>query len=216
MAEILLVDDHVLVREAIANVLRAMNGVEHVAEAGSAEAALDAIARRAPTLVLMDIAMPGMSCFDAARVILDRNPHIRIVFLSGFESDEHIRHALAAGAHGFILKSADIGALRDAVQRVLDGDMYFSPSVMSRLVITDGAPRLPDEAPKTRVELLSRRERELLRLIAQGMSLKAIATQLGISYKTADNHKTNLMRKLNIHDRVELTRFAIREGLAEA
>jgi len=215
MRKILLVDDHVLVREAIAAQLRAADSEDVVAEVSDASAALDQIKQAPPDIVIMDVSMPGMSCFEAARMIRERFKDTRIIFISGFPSDEYIQQALAANVHGFVFKSEGFAELKAAIQDVAAGGTHFSPSIMSRLVLDDRGLHLGDAPPKTKGESLSARERELLRMLAQGMSLRAIARQLHISYKTADNHKTRLMHKLNIHDRVELARYAIREGIIQ-
>lgn len=212
---VLLVDDHALVRDSLSNWLRSEDDINVVASVGSADEAIAEALRFKPDIVLMDIDMPGLLCFDAAQVIRTRCPSTRILFLSAFFSDRYIEDALAAGASGYLTKGVAPEAVVKAVRDVAHGGVSFSPEVQQRLVIDSGGVRL-GAATKTRVSTLTPRELEVLRYLARGLSKKEIAATMHLSVKTVDNHSASLMSKLDIHDRVELARFAIREGLAEA
>jgi DNA-binding NarL/FixJ family response regulator len=212
---ILIADDHDSVRELLRDRLEAQSDMKVVAHVGDAEAAVAEAIETKPDIVIMDIDMPGLSAFDAAERIAARCSDTRIIFFTAFVRDHFIERALAVHAWGYVTKTERADAVVKAVRDVARGFAYFSPSVQSRLVMTPNRPTLvpPEESLLTR---LTPREREVLGYIARGMSKKDIADTMCISVKTVDYHCTNLMDKLKIHNRVELTRFAIREGLAEA
>ena len=211
---ILVVDDHGLVRDSVSAVLDREKDLAVVGTAENADQAISKVIELRPDLVLMDIDMPGVSCFDAIQIIRSRVSGIRFILVTAYEHDEHLEQALRVKANGFVIKSEGIAALVGAVRKVAAGRVHFSPKVMNRLVVEGNEIRL-ENPPKSRLSLLSPRERELLRILARGLSLKEASKVLAISYKTADKQKASLMAKLDIHDRVELARFAIREGLVE-
>lgn len=211
---VLLADDHALVRESLGNWLRDAGDMRIVGEVGSADEAVAVAVRERPDVVLMDIDMPGLLAFDAVRTIRTRCPNTRIIVLSGFFHDRYIEEALAAEASGYITKGEPADAVVRAVRAVASGGVYFSPEVHARIVVDTHGARLAAEG-STRASTLTPRELEVLRYIARGLSKKDIAGIMHLSVKTVDNHSTSLMTKLNIHDRVELARYAIREGLAE-
>jgi len=211
---ILVVDDHGLVRDSVSAVLAREKDLAVVGTAENADQAISKVIELRPDLVLMDIDMPGVSCFDAIQIIRSRVSGIRFILVTAYEHDEHLEQALRVKANGFVIKSEGIAALVGAVRKVAAGRVHFSPKVMNRLVVEGNEIRL-ENPPKSRLSLLSPRERELLRILARGLSLKEASKVLAISYKTADKQKASLMAKLDIHDRVELARFAIREGLVE-
>ncbi|QOI99346.1 MAG: response regulator transcription factor [Phycisphaeraceae bacterium] len=210
---VLLADDHSLVRGSLASWLR-NSGISVVSEVGNADAAVTEAIRLKPDVVVLDIDMPGLQCFDAARAIRARCPGTRVLFLSAFFNDRFIEDALRVEASGYITKGEPPQAVVQAIHAVMSGGVYFSPEVQSRLVIDGGGVRL-EHARATRSSTLTTREVEVLRYVARGMAKKEIAATMHLSVKTIDNHCTSLMNKLDIHDRVELARFAIREGLAE-
>lgn len=212
---ILLVDDHALLREALCDRLGREPDLEVVAVAGDAGAALAQLNGTPADLILMDIDMPGMLCFEAARRITETKPTVKIIFLSAFFHDAYIDQALAVRAHGYVTKSESPEVVIGAIREVLSGGAYFSEEVNSRIVVGGGGPRLAQEA-RSRSATLSRREMEILRYVAQGWNKKLIATRNHISVKTVDNHMSSIMEKLDIHSTVDLVRFAIREGLADA
>ncbi len=212
---ILLVDDQNLLREALALRLSQEPGLSIVATAGDADAAVREAEIHQPHVVLMDIDMPGRCCFDAARAIAAVSPQTAVVFVSAFCHDRYIEAALAVGAAGYLTKDESPGMLIAAIHAARSGSAYYSPEVAARIVADSAGLRLSQPA-NARVSTLTPRELEILRYIARGMSRKEIARLRQVSEKTVVNHTTNLMNKLNIHDRVHLARYAIREGLASA
>ena len=212
MARLVFVDDHTLVRESIVEHFARDAEIEIVGQPATGEEAVNVALDKQPDLIVMDIDMPGLSCFDAARTILARNSDCKIIFLTAHQHDDYIEHAIDIGARGYVLKSDGIDVLKKAISAVIEGGLYYSEAVLSRLVIEGD--RLKLQAPaKTRLSTLSKREKELLRLLAKGYSVRDAANVLNVSPKTVDNQKVNLMRKLDIHDRVALARYAIREGI---
>jgi DNA-binding NarL/FixJ family response regulator len=209
---LLLVDDHRLFRESMLPQLVLHPKVTSVDEAENAERALAKVRENPPDLILMDIDMPGMNPFEATRLIRETAPNCKVLFLTGQDYDSHIEEAIGAHASGYVVKHDGLQVLMEAITKVLDGGLYFSDVIMSRMVVDKNQVRLT-RPRSAAVAALSRRERELLSLLGKGATLKEAALQMHVSYKTADNQKTSLMRKLGIHDRVELARFAIREGL---
>lgn len=212
MPSLLLVDDHMMVREGLAGQLSSEADFSVAGQASDAAEAIDRTVQTNPDIVIMDIDMPGMSCFDAARTIQLRRPKVKIIFLSAHQHDEYIEQAVSVQARGYVLKNGGLAELKKAIRTVQQGGLHYSDSVLSRLVI-DGDTLQLRQQPVTRLTTLSKREKELLRLLATGLSVREAANVMSISPKTADNQKVNLMKKLDIHDRVELARFAIREGL---
>jgi len=210
---VLIVDDHALMRDSMGQLLEQDDGIEVVGTAPNADAALDATLEHKPDVVVMDIDMPGLSAFEAASRLRSLRPETRLLFLSAFAHDTYIEQALKAGARGYLTKSEPVEQVSHAIRQVADGRTAFSDSVKERLVIDEAGIQLADER-QTRVSTLSNREMEVLRYLAQGLSKKEIANVMHISVKTVEGHSEKLMSKLDIHDRVELTRFAIREGLA--
>jgi len=211
---ILVVDNHGLIRDTVSGMLSREHDFHVLGVAENADEAIRKVLELSPELVLMDINMPGISCFDAIQIIRSRVPETKFILVTAYANDEYLDQALRVKVNGFVLKSEGLGALADAVRRVYSGQMHFSPEIMSRLVV-NGDEIVLENPPKTRLSTVSPRERELLRLLAKGLSLKEAAGMLGISYKTADKQKASLMTKLDIHDRVQLARYAIREGLVE-
>lgn len=211
---VLLVDDHSLVREGVGSMLEREPDFEIAGLGQDADEAISQAIATRPDVVVMDIDMPGLSCFEAIQIIRSRVPEVRFLLVTAYVHDEHIEQALRVKASGFISKTEGIQALAQAVRDVAAGKVHFSPELMHRLVFEGDTISL-DKPPKSRLSTLTPRERELLRVLARGLSLKEAARVMGVSYKTADKQKATLMAKLDIHNRVELARFAIREGLVE-
>jgi DNA-binding NarL/FixJ family response regulator len=211
--KILMVDDHALVRQALCDRLARESALEVVGTASTADEAIVIAAEARPDIVLMDIDMPGMICFDAAQRIASNLPEVRLAFLSAFFHDSYIEQALKVRARGYLTKVEPLDTLVAAIHEIARGGVYFSDEVKSRLVLERDGVKLAG-AGQTRASTLTKRELEVLRYIARGLSKKEIASTMHLSVKTIENHCNNLMSKLDIHDRVELTRFAIREGLA--
>ena len=211
---VLIVDDHGLIRDGVSGMLARERDIRVVGVAENADEAISKVVEHKPDVVLMDIDMPGLSCFDAIQIMHSRSPSTKTILVTAYEHDEYLEQALRVKANGFVMKNEGIPALADAIRSVVRGRIHFSPEVMNRLVVKGDKVEL-DNPPKSRRSMLSPRERELLRILAKGLSLKEAASILGISYKTADKQKASLMAKLDIHNRVELSRFAIREGMIE-
>jgi len=211
---VLLVDDHALVRNTLSAWLRQTGRFDVVGAAADADTAVTDAIRLQPDVVVMDIDMPGLLAFDAARVIRSRSPNSRILFLSAFFHDRYIEEALNVEASGYIGKGQPPERVAEAIATVASGGVSFAPEVQSRIVIDQTGLHLAGSG-RTRTCTLTPRELEVLRYVARGMAKKDIAKTMHLSVKTVDNHCTSLMTKLDIHDRVDLARFAIREGLAE-
>jgi DNA-binding NarL/FixJ family response regulator len=213
--KILVVDDHALVRGSLCERLQREPGFQVVAAAGTADEGIDKALKHKPDIVLMDIDMPGLSCFDAAKTITTLQPETKIIFLSAFFHDRYIQQALEVKARGYVTKREPPEAVVAAINEVASGGAYFSDEVRLRLVVDARGASLA-EPSRSRMATLTSREVQILQYIARGLSKKEIASTMHLSVKTVDRHAANLMTKLEIHNRVELARFAIREGLAEA
>lgn len=209
---VLLVDDHVVVREGLRHVLGAAQGFDVVGEAGTGAEALALAVERRPDVVLLDLTMPGMSGLDVTAALRERLPGARVLVLSMHDQGEYVVAAVRGGAHGYVLKDADPGELRAAIRAVHGGAGYFSPAVARHLGAAVRG-EVPAEAPRNRLERLTPREREVLARIAAGHTNREIATQLGISPRTVESHRESLMKKLSLRSVAELTRFALQSGL---
>jgi DNA-binding NarL/FixJ family response regulator len=214
-ARILVVDDHTMVRDMLCGQISAEPDLEVVGTASTGNGGVDAARILKPDLILMDIDMPGELCFTAARTIKLICPDARIVYLSAFFHDRYIEEALAAHASGYVTKDEPLEVVLDAIRRAVSGLAYFSPKVQARIVVDSSGMRLGDST-RSRASMLTQRELETVRYIARGLPKKDIAVLMHVTVRTVDMHTQNAMDKLDIHDRVELARFAIREGLAEA
>ena len=211
---ILVVDDHALVRSTLSERLQRESDFEVVGTAGNADEGITAAIEHQPDVILMDIDMPGLDCFEAAERITSMSPNTSIIYLSGFFHDRFIATALKAKAAGYLTKSEPPEKVVEAVREVASGSACFSKEVRSRIVVGESGPKLAQDL-ETRASTLTYRELQILQYLARGLAKKQIAHTLNIAVKTVDRHTANIMDKLDIHDRVELTRFAIREGLAE-
>jgi DNA-binding NarL/FixJ family response regulator len=209
MIRVLLADDHALVRAGIRSLLTAMAEVEVVGEASSGEEALELAQRQHPDVVLMDIAMRGITGLEAAAAMRERMPSVRVVILSMHSGEEYVLQALRAGAAGYLLKDAATGELELALRSVMRGESWLSPAV-SRQVVEGYVQRTGGE---TAPEVLTARQREVLRLVAGGKSTKEIAFLLNLSVKTVETHRAQIMDRLGIRDVAGLVRYALRTGL---
>ena len=212
---VLLADDHALVRTMLGERLQRESCIEVVGVTGTADQALTLAREQKPDVVILDIDMPGASSFEVARTLISERSDVRVLFLSAYMHDHYIEQALQVGAVGYLTKAEPPENVLTAIREVASGGAYFSEDVRRRLVFDADGPRLQRSA-RSRVSLLSARELEVLRHLARGLSKKEIASLLSVSVKTVEGHTEKLMRKLDIHDRVQLSRFAIREGLVEA
>jgi len=206
---VVLADDHALVRAGMRSLLNGMSQVQVVGEAASGEEALELAASERPDVVLMDIAMKGMSGLEAAARMRERHAAVRVVILSMHAGEEYVLQALRAGAVGYLLKDAATGELELALRSVMRGESWFSPAV-SRQVVEGYVQRVGGEAA---AEVLTARQREVLRLVAGGKSTKEIAYDLTLSVKTVETHRAQIMERLGIRDVAGLVRYALRTGL---
>lgn len=208
--KVLLCDDHTLFRDGIRAILKDEASIEIVGEAENGRQAIAKIPQLRPDIVLMDVAMPDLSGADATRRILKADARVKVLVLTMHEEEEVVNRCLSAGASGYVLKDASRTVLIHAIGVVSQGGQYMSPRALKKVVsqhvkstrdVSSGYGRLSD------------REREVLKLLADGLTLKEVAAKLGLSVKTIDAHKTNLMRKLDLHDRSELIKYAIQRKL---
>jgi DNA-binding NarL/FixJ family response regulator len=209
---IVLADDHIVVRQGIRKLLETRDDFRIVGEASDGEEAVKLVTEKKPDIALMDLWMPRLSGIDATRRIGKRGLPTKILVLSMHESRAYVEEVLRAGAAGYIVKNAAAEDLIEAIDTICDGVSYLSPAITQQVV--DAIARPATSSPSG-LGVLTDREREVLQLIAEGLSSKEIAAMLGVSLKTIDSHRSNLMEKLEIHKVSGLVRFAIRTGLVE-
>ena len=209
---LLLCDDHALFRAGMKALLARQPTLEVVGEAADGQAALEEAERLRPDVVLMDIEMPRLSGIEATRRLTQATKEAKVLVLTMYLEDLLVARCLEAGARGYIVKDAPAAELAQAVETVARGGRYLSPGAMDRVIDHRGQVL---ERNRTRYDLLTSREREVLKLLADGLSIKEVAARLGRSVKTAEVHTYNLMQKLDVHDRSELIRYAIAHGLVQ-
>lgn len=207
---VLLADDHVLVRTGIKMLLQGIDGIEVVGEASDGREAVELVGKLRPRIVLMDISMQNLNGLEATAQIRREQPDTRVIILSMSADETHVAQALRAGASGYLLKDATPDELNMALTAVEGGNTYLTPRV-SRQVIEGFVGHLTEG--ESSLDLLTPRQREILQLIAEGQSTKEIAFKLGLSVKTVETHRSQIMDRLNIRDVPGLTRFAVRNGL---
>jgi DNA-binding NarL/FixJ family response regulator len=224
---VLLVDDHAILREGIRYLLSASGEVDVVGEAQDGVEALEMVEQLKPDAVLMDIAMPRMNGIEATTELKRRHPELPVLILSMYDSEEYVLPILKAGASGYVLKRAAAQELVSALKAVVSGQVILHPDIARTVMENIGqgggaaAPAATataqlgraDGTPHPQLEQLTEREREVLTLIARGLTNQQIGEKLFISIKTVQAHRANLMEKLDLHDAVELTKFAIKTGL---
>ena len=213
--KLLLVDDHAVVRSGLRMLLEDQGEVTIVGEAGTAREAIEAVGRLAPDVVLLDIGLPDLSGIEAAREMKKKRANTAIVALTIHEDAEYFFKMLEAGATGYVPKRAAPEELLSAIEAAAAGEVYLYPS-LAKLLVGDYLKQ--EQAFKTARALdgLTEREQEVLTHLAEGESNQGIAERLGISPKTVGRHRENLMRKLNLHSRAELVKYAIRKGIIQA
>ncbi len=208
---VLVVDDHPIVREGICALLAVVGDIEVVGEAANGSEAIDMVRELQPDVVLMDIAMPIMGGLEATRRICREFPKIKVLILTQYDDKEYVLPVIEAGATGFVSKAAASSELIDGIRSVHRGDSYLSPPA-AKLVV-EGYRYKAGRRTKDPYDQLTDRERDILKLMAEGHTNQEIADILIISRKTVEGHKTNLMAKLDIHNRTELVKYALRKGI---
>jgi DNA-binding NarL/FixJ family response regulator len=210
--KILIVDDHALLREGLQSLLSAEPGIRVVGTAENAESAIDKIASLQPDVVVTDLAMPETGNVDAIRLIREAHPDVRILALTFHREDSYIHAALQAGADGYVLKDDSRDELVTAIGSVKNGKNFLSPAICG--LVIEG---YLSGAKKKRLEpswhALTRRERQVIRMIAEGLKTREIAERLSLSPKTVEKHRTNMMNKLDLHSVSAVTLYAIQSGL---
>jgi two-component system response regulator NreC len=213
--KLMLVDDHEIVRTGLRMMLEAEGDLEIVAEAESGEEALELVSHNVPDVVIMDVSLPGIGGVEATRVLRDRYPGVKVLVLTIHEDERYFFQMLNAGAAGYLPKRAAPTDLVTAIRTVHQGHVYLYPSLATTLV-GDYLQRAETGGDEQRsYDELTARQREVLILIAEGLSNSEIATRLDISAKTVARHRENIMARLNLHSRTELVKYAIRRGLTE-
>jgi DNA-binding NarL/FixJ family response regulator len=210
VTRILIADDHSLVRSGLKRVLEAQPDLRVVAEASDGAEAVEKALAEDVDLAILDVSMPRMTGIQAAAELIKRKPEIRLLMLSMYDSEQFLFESLKAGASGYVLKSAADEDIVDAARATMRGESFLYPSAVNTLV-RDYVDRGAEEQP----DILTPRELEVLKLIAEAHTSKEIAEQLVISVKTVERHRQNILDKLGLRDRVELTRYAIRRGLIQ-
>ena len=209
---VLVVDDHTVLRDGICALLALTEDIEVVGEAANGSEALNVVRELGPDLVIMDISMPIMDGLEATRRIRRDFPKIRVLVLTQYDDKEYVFPIIEAGASGFISKKAASSELASGIRSIYQGDSYLSPSV-AKLLIEDYQYGSSGLANHDTYEQLTDREREVLKLVVEGYTTREIADILVISSKTVEGHKTNLMAKLGIRNRIELVKYALRRGI---
>jgi DNA-binding NarL/FixJ family response regulator len=209
---VFLTDDHTLFRQGIRTLLASEPDIETVGESANAGDAVEKAPEVRPDVVLMDISMPGMSSFQAIRQIHRVRPETKVLLLTMYDDEDYLAEGMEAGANGYILKDSPAEHLLLAIREVHRGGSYMSPRMLSHLV-DDFRTRARSEHPVPRFDTLTGREKEVLKLLAEGNSVKEIAGDLDLSLKTVETHKFNLMRKLDIHNKAQLVQYAIQKKI---
>jgi DNA-binding NarL/FixJ family response regulator len=207
MLRIVVVDDHLMLIQGIKKLLEGRSGLQVVGEAYDGREGVELVKRLKPDIAIVDITMPHLNGLDATRAIAKHSPRTKTILLTMHKENPYVTEALDAGVHAYVIKSQTAGDLLRAIDEVAANRVYLSPSIASVVVNAyrhkDGVDSVP----------LTLREREVLQLIAEGQRTKQIAARLGISVKTAESHRTRIMKKLDVHDTANLVRYAIRRGL---
>ena len=204
---VILADDHTLVRAGIRRILESQPQFEVVAEAADGAAALDALERYQADVLVLDLNMNGLEGIDVLRQVKRRSPDVKVVILTMHTGREYVQRALAEGADGYLLKDSAVQDLAAAIEAVVGGRTFFSPAIQQQMA------EMMRDGHRQGLQLLTEREREVLTLIAQGLSTKEIASALDIGPRTVETHRANLMKKLGVKSVALLTQVAIREGI---
>ena len=208
---VLFTDDHTLFRQGIRNLLSAEADIEVIGEASNASESVTLAQEAHPDVVLMDIGMAGMSSFEATRQIRRERPETRVLFLSMYDDEDYLAECLEIGGSGYVLKDSPADQLITAIREVHRGGSFLSPRLLTRLVDDFRMQGRGGSARQPRFGTLTKREREILKMLAEGRSVKEIASGFDLSVKTVEAHKFNLMRKLDIHNKAQLVQYAIQK-----
>jgi DNA-binding NarL/FixJ family response regulator len=209
---VLVVDDHTIVRDGICVLLRLAGDIEVVGEAANGREALEMVRKFIPDVILIDIAMPNMNGLETTHRIRKEFPGVKILVLTQYDDKEHVFGAIEAGASGFLSKTAASSELVSGIRSVHRGDSFLSPSA-AKFLVEDYQLEASVRKEQDSYKQLSDREREILKLLAEGHTTREIADMLVISVKTVEGHKTNLMSKIDIHNRTDLVKYALRKGI---
>ena len=209
--KVIIADDHMIVRDGLRSLLERQPDMEVVAEAENGRIALKLVKELSPDVVIMDIGMRELNGIDATRQIVKMSPGIKVLALSMYSDKRFIKGMLKAGASGYMLKDSAFKELIDAIRVIVENKIYISPSV-ANIITEDYLKQSPESDGSTR-SLLSSRELEVLQLLVEGMSPKQIAPSLCLSIKTIESHRSRIMKKTDINNIADLTRYAIREGI---
>ena len=208
---IILADDHRITREGLVAMLEKQPDLEVIAEAENGRKAVRLAQELSPEIVVMDVTMPDLNGIDATRMITDESRHIKVIALSMYSNKHFVQGMIQAGASGYLLKDCAFEELVHAIHAVASGKKYLSPGIAG-IVVEDYLDRMSNNRLSVN-PVLTAREREVLQLIAEGMSTKKIASHLNVSVKTVETHRRQIMEKLDIYSVAELTKYAVREGL---
>jgi DNA-binding NarL/FixJ family response regulator len=209
MKTVAIIEDQTAIREMLSQVVIEQGAFDVIIESGDGQAGCDACLQQKPDFVILDVMLPNLNGTKILRRFRQELPKTQVLIFSGYQSPSLVRELLQAGAHGFVEKTAPLTELCKGIEAVANGGSYFGPEVALLLCDAMADPRSNDSA----INILTKREREILHLIAESHSTRDIAGKLEISVKTAETHRTNLMRKLDLHDVASLTRYAINNGL---
>ena len=210
---VLITDDHMLFRQGVRNLLSAEADIEVIGEAPNASESVTLAQQTHPDVVLMDIGMAGMSSFEATRQIRRERPETRVLFLSMYDDEDYLAECVEIGGSGYVLKDSPADQLITAIREVNRGGSFLSPRLLTRLVDDLRQQGRGGAARQPRFNTLTKREREILKMLAEGRSVKEIASSFDLSVKTVEAHKFNLMRKLDIHNKAQLVQYAIQKKI---
>jgi len=209
---VFLTDDHTLFRQGIRTLISAESDMEVVGEASNGSDAIIKAAETRPDVILMDIGMAGLSSFEATRQVRKNRPETKVLFLTMYDDEDYLVECMEVGAGGYVLKDSPAAQLVSAIRDVNRGGSYLSPRMLAQLV-DDFRTRIKSTTRLPRFATLTTREKEVLKLLAEGNSVKEIAGSLNLSVKTVEAHKFNLMRKLDIHNKAQLVQYAIQKKI---
>ncbi len=212
---LLIADDHEVVRQGIKQLIDNHPKIEFIGEACDGGEALAKIKELRPDVVLLDIGMPGLNGLQAANLIHTSQPETKLIMFSMYEKEAYAHQALALGACGYLLKTASGKEIIEAIEKAYTGQYCFSPKINADIIKTYLDPHIPESNPQSGYDLLSDREQQIFRLVAEGFSSKRIGQMLYISPRTVDKHRSNIMRKLHITDSRELVRYALKIGVLD-